>query len=146
MSLLIFSPKCSHSNDLIDYLNRHPQFKSVVKFHNINVHGIPPQFKSKIKNVPTLITTNGKILVGKEIKNWFDSLLPNKDIVNIQLGGGGFGLSSLDDNDGNDDFSGGFSIDNYGQSLQPAMTPELEARITRDVKDAYTSVNETKNN
>jgi len=40
-----------------------------------------------------------------------------------------------------DDFGSGFSIDKYGESLQPSMTPELQERITRDVKDAYTSVN-----
>lgn len=137
MSLLLYSPKCSHSNDLIDYLNRHPQFKNVVKFHNITTHGIPQQFKSRIKSVPTLLTTNGKLLVGKEIKNWFDSLLPNKEITNIELGGS-CRFSSLDD--GDDDYSMGFEIDKYGISLQPAMTPELEARITRDVKDAFTTV------
>lgn len=139
MSLLIYSPKCSHSNDLIDYLNRHPEFKNHVKFHNINTHGIPPQFRTKVKSVPTLLTTNGKILVGREIKNWFESLLPNKEITNCDFRGGKCSFSSLDDDD--EEYGYGFSIDSYGQSLQPAMTPDLQERITRDVKDAYTDAN-----
>lgn len=135
MSLLLYSPRCSHSNDLIDYLNRHPEFKNTVKFHNINTHGIPEQLKFRVKSVPTLVTKNGKILIGKEIKNWFDSLLPNKEIENCVLGGGFFGAFSC--LDGSDEGHNAFSIDNYGQSLQPAMTPELQMKIQRDVKDAY---------
>ena len=144
MSLLVYSPKCSHSNDLIDYLNRHPEFKNHVKFHNINTHGLPQQMRTKVKSVPTLLTNNGKILVGREIKNWFDSLLPNKEIRNCDFSGGKCSFASLDDDD-DDDFGSGFSIDSYGQSLQPAMTPELQQRITMDVKDAYTDANAPSN-
>jgi hypothetical protein len=30
-----------------------------------------------------------------------------------------------------------FSLDDYGRALQPAMTPELEEKISRDVSQAY---------
>ena len=33
-----------------------------------------------------------------------------------------------------------FGLDQYGRSLQPAMTPELEAKISRSVSDAYTDI------
>jgi hypothetical protein len=30
-----------------------------------------------------------------------------------------------------------FSLDNYGQSIQPQITPDIEARINSTVTDAY---------
>ena len=44
--------------------------------------------------------------------------------------------------DGNDKDSNMFYLDNYGQSLQPAMTKELEEKINRDVAKgvAYTDL------
>jgi hypothetical protein len=46
------------------------------------------------------------------------------------------GLSALDGTE-DDDF---FELGNYGQSLQPAMTPELQAKISRSVADAYDTI------
>ena len=76
MSLLIYSPRCKHSMDVIGYINQHHQLKQLVRYHNVNTQGIPPSYKNKINRVPTMLTQNGKILVGNEIKNWLDSLLP----------------------------------------------------------------------
>ena len=70
MSLLIFSPQCNHSLDIISYINKHETLKQIVSYHNINKLGVPPQFKNKISRVPTMLTKNGKLLVGNEIKNW----------------------------------------------------------------------------
>jgi hypothetical protein len=83
-----------------------------------------------------MLTKNGKILVGTEIKNWLDSLLPNKEITNWGFGGG-CSMSTLD---GDENDSEIFSLESYGQSLQPAMTRELEEKISRDVSKgvAYT--------
>lgn len=131
MSLLIFSPKCSHSVDIVNYINRHAQLKQIVQFHNVNTMGIPQQYRTKITRVPTMLTKNGKILVGKEIQNWLESLLPVQDLESCDFGGctmttlEGEGSSVL------------FGLDDYGRSLQPAMTPELQAKINRDVSDAY---------
>ena len=80
MSLLIYSPKCSHSLDIIDYIKRQPQLSQLVNFHNVNVQGIPSQYAHQITRVPTMLTKNGKFLVGNEIKNWLQSLLPNNEI------------------------------------------------------------------
>lgn len=131
MSLLIFSPKCAHSVDVINYVNKYPQLKQLVQFHNINVLGIPPQYRAKITRVPTMLTKNGKILVGKEIQNWLESLLPTEDFEACDFGG--CVMTTLD----GEGSSVMFGLDDYGRSLQPAMTPELEARINRDVSDAY---------
>jgi hypothetical protein len=76
-----------------------------------------------------MLTKNGKILVGNEIKNWLDSLLPNKEVTNCGFGGG----CSMTTLDGEDNEADMFSLDNYGQSLQPAMSRELEEKINRDV-------------
>ena len=129
MSLLIYSPRCSHSIDLIDYIKRQPQLAQLVGYHNVNVKGIPPQYAHKITRVPTMLTKNGKVLVGNEIKNWLDSLLPNKEISNCGFGGG-CSMTTLDGDDNDADI---FTLDNYGQSLQPAMTQELEEKINRNV-------------
>ena len=50
--------------------------------------------------------------------------------------GSGVQLCSLEDETCEDNM---FSLDNYGQSLQPIMTPELEAKIKQNVTDAYSS-------
>lgn len=76
-----------------------------------------------------MLTKNGKILVGNEIRNWLESLLPNKEVQHCGFGG----LCSMTTLDGNENDSDIFTLDNYGQSLQPAMTRELEEKINRDV-------------
>ena len=50
----------------------------------------------------------------------------------------GFGSCSMTtlDGEGTDEL---YDIDSYGMSLQPAMTPELEEKISRSVSDAYNS-------
>ena len=139
MSLLIYSPRCKHSMDVIEYVNKHPQLKQLVHYHNVNTQGVPPSYRNKINRVPTMLTKNGKILVGNEIKNWLDSLLPTKEIATAGLGGFGCGMTSLDDGGGLSDM---FSLDDYGRTLQPPMTKELEEKINRDVTKgvAYTDL------
>lgn len=137
MSLLIYSPRCKHSMEVIEYINQNQQLRQLVNYHNINTQGIPPAYKNKITRVPTMLTKNGKVLVGNEIKNWLDSLLPNKEIEHC---GFGFGCSmtGLDNNENDSDM---FTLDNYGQSLQPALTKELQDKIGRDISKgtAYTA-------
>ena len=130
MSLLIYSPRCKYSMEIIEYINSKPQLKQLVNYHNVNTQGVPPAYQNKITRVPTMLTKNGKILVGNEIKNWLESLLPNKQIEHCGIGGGWCSMTSIDNHENGDDI---FSLDNYGQSLQPAMTRELEEKINRDV-------------
>jgi hypothetical protein len=138
MSLLIYSPRCKHSMDVIEYINKVPQLKQLVHYHNINTQGIPPNYKNKINRVPTMLTKNGKILVGNEIKNWLDSLLPKKEVEHSGIGAFGCSMTSLDGNDN----TSMFSLEDYGKSLQPAMTKELEEKINREVSKgvAYTDL------
>lgn len=139
MSLLIYSPRCKHSMDVIEYINKHPQLKQLVHYHNVNTQGIPPNYRNKINRVPTMLTKNGKILVGNEIKNWLDSLLPRKEVEHAGIGGFGCSMTTLD---GNNPLGDMFRLDDYGRSLQPAMTKELEEKINRDVSKgvAYTEL------
>jgi len=82
-----------------------------------------------------MLTKNGKILVGKEIRNWLESLLPVQELETC--GFGGIDSSTLDGESTKDMFG----LDDYGISLQPAMTPELEAKISRKVEDsAYSDI------
>jgi hypothetical protein len=131
-ALLLYSPKCKFSREAVQFVNDNKSIQQIVKFHNIHLQGIPPQYKSKISSVPTLLTTNGKILVGGEVKNFLESLLPC-EIENCSLGQCSFGGTDLE-GDNNGDF---FSLDNYGQSLQPAMTQQLQDKIKKNVNDAY---------
>ena len=139
MSLLIYSPRCKHSMDVIEYVNKHPQLKQIVHYHNVNTQGVPPNYRNKINRVPTMLTKNGKVLVGNEIKNWLDSLLPAKEVTHARLGGFGCSMTSLNDGGGVSDM---FSLDDYGRTLQPPMTKELEEKINRDVSKgvAYTEL------
>lgn len=131
-ALLVYSDKCGHCKEVIAYINSNPQLTQIVRYHNVNTLGLPPQYQKQITRVPTLLSKNGKILVGKEIKQWLSSLLP-VEFTSCSLGGG-FGCSSLE---GEEEDGSIFSLDNYGQSLQPAITPELQARISQSVNDAY---------
>lgn len=131
-ALLIFSPKCKHSMDVIEFIKNHKQFQQIVKFHNVNEHGVPQQYRNQIKSVPTLLTSNGKFLVGGEVMQWFISLLPN-EITNCQIGGS-LGICNLDDESGDDNL---FMLENYGQSLQPIITPEIQKKISQNVSEAY---------
>ena len=139
MSLLIYSPRCKHSMDVVDYINKHQQLKQLVHYHNVNTQGIPPNYQNKINRVPTMLTKNGKILVGNEIKNWLDSLLPAKEVTHSSIGAFGCSMTSLDDDVPQTDL---FSLDDYGRSLQPPMTKELEEKISREVSKgvAYTDL------
>ena len=78
MSLLIYSPRCKHSMSLVEYINDNKQLKQLIHYHNVNTQGIPREYTNKIDRVPTMLTKNGKILVGNEIKNWLVRSYPKK--------------------------------------------------------------------
>ena len=136
-ALLVYSPKCQYSIQLLQYIDSSPQLKQMVQFHNVNALGVPPQYAKQISRVPTMLTKNGKILIGQEIKSWLESLLPNQ-LENHNLRGGNF--ASFDGTDDGDD-GDMFSLDNYGQSLQPAITPELQAKMSQTVSNGSYSAN-----
>ena len=136
-ALLVFSPKCKHSIEILNYVESAPQLKQLVQFHDVSTRGVPQQYARQITRVPTMLTKNGKILVGQEIKAWLQSLLPNS-FVNCDLNSCrnfGGSLASLD---GSEDSGDIFLLENYGQSLQPAMTPELQSKISKPVTGGNT--------
>ena len=49
MSLLIYSPRCKHSMDVIEYINKHQQLKQLVNYHNVNTKDIQQNNKKKEK-------------------------------------------------------------------------------------------------
>lgn len=132
--VLVYSPKCNHCNDIIRFIQDNQVLQTMVQYHNVNTQGIPSQ---KVERVPTMITKNGKFLVGKEVKAWLESLLP-QEIENCTIGGS-CGTCSLDgaDEDGGDYFN----LNNYGQSLQPVITQSLQDKINRNVSDAFSNGN-----
>lgn len=131
--ILVFSPKCNHCLQIIDYIQKNATLQTLVQYHNINTQGVPDP--DKVKRVPTMITKNGKFLVGNEIKAWLNSLLP-QEITNCDLGGS-CGACSLDNPEEDDGTL--FTLDSYGQSLQPILTKELQDKINRNVSDAFSS-------
>jgi len=132
MALLVYSPKCAHSVETLEFINARDQLRALVRLHDVNQLGIPQQYKGRITRVPTMLTQNGKILVGAEIKQWLESLLPVEELTNCALGGRATWTSIEGEDEGNL-----FDLGRYGQSLQPAMTPELQAKIGKSVQEAY---------
>ena len=136
MALLVYSNKCKYSNDILQFIDQNPSIKGLVTYHDVTRKGIPGQFRDKITRVPTMITKNGKFLIGSEVKQWLSSLVPNQwESAGF---GGGLGTMNLEDNSCDSDL---FSLDSYGQSLQPMITPELEKKISQDVKSAAAEFN-----
>jgi hypothetical protein len=125
MALLVYSDKCKWSQEILGYIKTQPALLEIVRFWNINDQGIP---SNKITRVPTLVTNDGKMLVGKEVQAWLESMVP----CDFESWDSGVG-ANLDGTD----TPGMFEFDRYGESLQPRLTPELEARIGGDVQDAY---------
>lgn len=131
MALLLYSDKCSHCSDLCKWLDKHPQVNRLIKRRDVTTYGVPQKFKQVVRSVPTLITQQGQVMTGKQCLAWVNSLIPPPEITGAM---GGAGLTNLDDGSGGD---GMFTLDNYGQSIQPQLTPEMEERINSTVTDAY---------
>jgi hypothetical protein len=127
MALLVYSDKCKWSLDIIGFIKSKPELLEIVRFHNISEQGVPSK---KITKVPTLVTNQGVMHVGGDVKTWLNSML-NCDFESWDATGS---LCANLDGSGGD---GLFDINKYGESLQPNLTPELEERISMSVMDAY---------
>ncbi len=134
MALLIYSNRCSHSQEILQFIDKHVQLKQIVRLHDVNTMGVPPQYRQKINRVPTLLTKDGRFLVGNEAKVWLSSLLPEQTIMSCDV----YGKCTMTNLDGSAD-GNFFSLDSYGQSLQPPMTDELQKKINASVSDAFSS-------
>ncbi len=127
MALLVYSDKCKWSMEIIAFIKSQPALIEIVRFHNVTTQGVPSQ---KITRVPTLVTNEGAMKVGAEVKTWLVSMIPC-DFDSWD------GTGNLCTNLDGSENTGLFDLDRYGASLQPIMTPELEARISMSVTDAY---------
>jgi hypothetical protein len=127
MALLVYSDKCKFSQEIIAFIKTQPALIEIIRFHNVTTSGVP---SNKITRVPTLVTNEGKMCVGAEVKSWLVSMVPT-DFESWEMGGGL--CTNLDGSEN----AGLFDLDKYGESLQPILTPELEARINMSVTDAY---------
>lgn len=127
MALLVYSDKCKFSQETIAFIKTQPALAEIVRFHNVTTGGVPSK---QITRVPTLVTNDGKMCVGGEVKAWLVSMIPT-DFESWDCSGG---LCTNLDGSENPSL---FELDNYGSSLQPILTPELEERISMSVTDAY---------
>ena len=126
MALLVYSDRCQYSQDILTYIKTQPALIEIVRFHNVTTSGIPSK---RITRVPTLVTNDGKMYVGSEVRSWLESMAPCEfeswdagDIANL---------------DGSEENTNLFELSKYGTPLQPKLTPELEARINKNVNEAY---------
>jgi len=137
MALLLYSRKCKFSNEIISFIKENKPLHTIVSFHDVNVKGVPHELKSKVTSVPTLVTKDGNIMVGKEAKEWLMSMVPNE--FTGAYSSSSVGMQEFDNPGANDGSM--FSLDSYGASLKPTMTKELQEKIDHDVSDAYNSRN-----
>jgi len=101
----------------------------MLRFHNVTTQGRPKS--EKVTRVPTLVTTDGNILVGAEVRNWLESMIPSE----LEMwDGSGVATTTLDSQDGGPEL---FALESYGVSMQPRLTQELKDKIGRSVQDAY---------
>jgi hypothetical protein len=134
MALLFYSgKKCTHSEEIAKLVQSNTQLRSVIRMHDVSAYGLPPQYTTHVRSVPTIITNKNQVLVGKEAYNWLVSLIPAPEFTNCNVSPG-FGDSCMSSISGDDGGAGNFfSLDMYGQSLQPIMTPELQAKINKKI-------------
>jgi hypothetical protein len=126
MALLVFSDKCKWSVETIQYIKTQPALIEIVRFWNVNTQGLPSK---QVTRVPTLVTNDGKMHVGKEVRAWLESMVP----CEFESWSDDRMCSNLDGTDN----PSLFELDRYGESLQPKVTPEIEARIAMSVQDAF---------
>lgn len=127
MALLVYSDRCQYSQDILTYIQTQPALIEIIRFHNVTTNGTPSK---RITRVPTLVTNDGKLYVGSEVRTWLESMVPcdfeSWDSTNDFC-------SNLDGSENNTLFE----LAKYGTPLQPKLTPELEARISKNVNEAY---------
>lgn len=130
MALLIYSEKCKYCNEIIMYIQSQGALLNMVRFHNINKQGVP----NGLTRVPALITSDGATIIGGDVKNYLESMLP----VNIESRNLGSRVvtSSLDGSLADDLFR----LDSYGRPLAPTITKDLEEKINKNVQDAYQNI------
>ena len=131
MATLVYSDRCPYCAQVIQEIRENPALIHMIHFHNVSQLGVPSK---QITRVPTLVTNDGKILVGNDVRQWIESMKPEQNVEEFDQST--LATSMLDESDANEsgDF---FDIEHFHRSLAPPMTRDLEEKINRKVQDAY---------
>lgn len=132
MALLVYSDRCNHCVDIMTYIKTQPSLLQIIRFHNINTNGLPSK---RITRVPTLVTNEGNMLVGAEVRSWLESMVPLE--IDTWCPSGVCTASLAEEQDQVGDF---FDLNMYGVPLQPVVTPELHNKINKKVNEAFSDI------
>jgi hypothetical protein len=95
-----------------------------IKYLNVHETKIPSEYKKELTHVPAIITNEGKLLLGPEVRQWALSLIPSE----VES----FDSKAFASFDGNPNvIQYLFDLESYGTPLAPPMTPELKAKINK---------------
>ena len=120
---MFYSPRCEHCLEANKILENTP-YADQIEYLNVHHTELPSEYKKELTHVPAIITNEGKLLVGAEVRQWALSLIPTE----IES----FDARAIASFDGNPSVVQGlFDIESYGVPLAPPMTPELEAKINK---------------
>jgi hypothetical protein len=124
-AIMLYSPRCEHCLEIFGLLEQCP-FKDSIKYQDIHKEPIPEEYRKVLTHVPGIITEDGRLLMGLEVKQWVLALMPTE----VES----FDHLKLASFDGNPNIVPGlFDIESYGAPLAPPMTPELESKINKKI-------------
>jgi len=128
-SVLIISERCEYCTQTLQFIQDNPILIPLIKIHNIDIHGVPKGV-AELKRVPSILSSDGKLHVGLECIRWLE--------MNVPSSFGAFEYSAGSNYDEPFDGVGdGFPLDSYGISLSPMITPSIQRKIDKPIKDAY---------
>lgn len=127
MHVLVYSLRSEYCVTILEFIRNNDGLMSIMKFHDVNKYGVP----NGVDRVPTLICPDGRTLIGSDIREYLNTFIqsePEGSVNSI-----GFDIDGTDPD-------GFFDVNQYGASLAPKMTPELEKKISMNVQDAFASL------
>lgn len=116
MATLVYSDKCTNCYNIVEYIKTEPSLHSVVSYHHLN-EGIPPG----VTKVPSLVTANGQLYVGrKAIEEYLRGLVPKPKLKGVK--------------------AGLFKLADFGKVQTPVMTEEFKRRTEMSLTDAIANL------
>jgi len=130
MATLFYSERCKFCYDIIEFIKTKPALHSIVRYHNVEEGGIP----QGVTKVPSLVTSDGKLYVGKQVREYLQSLVPDT-VERFQFTNAK--MKRLDNK-----LPGKyFSVNDYGNRIvKPEITEELKAKVERPIADGLASL------
>jgi len=74
---MFYSPRCEHCLEANKILENTP-YADQIEYLNVHQTEIPSEYKKELTHVPAIITNEGKLLVGTEVRQWALSLIPTE--------------------------------------------------------------------